>query len=55
MLFTLKIYSFGPKITFKSFFYNERCKEFRKIFTFLSVIHQNFEYNLRILVNFGKF
>ena len=61
MLFTLKIYSFGPKIAFKSFFYNERCQEFRKnqffsnIFTFLSVIRQNFEYNLRILVNFGKF
>ena len=61
MLFTLKIYSFGPKIAFKSFFYNERCKEFCKnqffsnIFTFLSVIRQNFEYNLRILVNFGKF
>ena len=42
-------------------FHNERCKEFRKnqffskIFTFLSVIRQNFEYNLRILVNFGKF
>ena len=60
MLFTLKIYSFGPKIAFKSFFYNERCKEFRKnqffskIFTFLSVIRINFEYNLRILVNFGK-
>ena len=61
MLFTLKIYSFGPKIAFKSFFYNERSKEFRKnqvfsnFFTFLSVIRQNFEYNLRILVNFGKF
>ena len=42
-------------------FYNETCKEFRKtqffsnIFTFLSVIHQNFEDNLRILSNFGKF
>ena len=40
---------------------NERCKEFRKnqffsnIFTFLSVIRQNFEDNLRILTNFGKF
>ena len=59
--FTLKIYSFGPKIAFISFFYNERCKKFRKnqffsnIFTFLSVTHQNFEYNLRILANFGKF
>ena len=41
--------------------YNERCKEFRKnqffsnIFTFLSVICQNFQDNLRILANFGKF
>ena len=45
----------------QSIFYNERCKEFRKnqffsnIFTFLSVIRQNFEDNLRILANFGKF
>ena len=60
-MFTLKIYSFGPKIAFKSFFYNEKCKKFRKnqffsnIFTFLSVIRQNFEDNLRILGNFGKF
>ena len=58
---TLKIYSFGPKIAFKSFLYNERCKKFRKNqffcnnFTFLSVTRQNFEYNLRILANFGKF
>ena len=28
---------------------------FSKIFTFLSVTRQNFEYNLRILANFGKF
>ena len=28
---------------------------FSKIFTFLSVTHQNFEYNLGILANFGKF
>ena len=41
-------------------FYNETFKEFRKnqffsnIFTFLSVICQNFEDNLRILGNFGK-
>ena len=46
---------------FKSFFYYERCKKLRKnqffsdIFTCLSVIRQNFEYNLRILANFGKF
>ena len=50
-----------PKNCIQIIFYNERCKEFRKnqvfsnIFTFLSVIRQNFEYNLRILVNFGKF
>ena len=48
ILFTIKIY-----------FYNERCPKFRKnqffsnIFTFLSVIRQNFKYNLRILANFG--
>ena len=59
--FTLKIYSFSPKIVFKAFCTNERCKKFRKnkffsnIFTFLSVTRQNFEYNLRILANFGKF
>ena len=50
-----------PKNWFQSIFYNERCKKFRKnqffsnIFTFLSVIRQNFEDNLRILDNFGKF
>ena len=50
-----------PKNCVQSILYNERCKEFRKnqffsnIFTFLSVIRQNFEYNLRILANFGKF
>ena len=49
ILFTLKTY----------FFYNERCPTFCKnqffsnIFRFLSVIRQNFEYNLRILANFG--
>ena len=42
-------------------FCNEKYKKFRKnkffsnIFTFLSVIRQNFEDNLRILANFGKF
>ena len=42
-------------------FYNKRCKKFRKnqfsskIFTFLSITLQNFEDNLRILANFGKF
>ena len=60
MLFTLKIYSFGPNIAFKSFF-TTKDAEFREnqflsnIFTFLSVIRQNFEYNLRFLANFGKF
>ena len=50
-----------PKNCVQSILYNERCKEFRKnqffsnIFTFLSVIRQNFEGNLRILANFGKF
>ena len=50
-----------PKHCVQSIFYNERCKMFRKnqffsnIFTFLSVIRQNFEDNLRILANFGKF
>ena len=50
-----------PKNCIQIILYNERCKEFRKnkffsnIFTFLSVIRQNFEDNLRILANFGKF
>ena len=50
-----------PKNCVQSILYNERWKEFRKnqffsnIFTFLSVIRQNFEDNLRILANFGKF
>ena len=50
-----------PKNCVQSIFYNETCKEFRKnnffsnIFRFLSVIRQNFEDNLRILANFGKF
>ena len=50
-----------PKNCVQSILYNERCKEFRKnqffsnIFPFLSVIRQNFEDNLRILANFGKF
>ena len=50
-----------PKNCVQSILYKERCKEFRKnqffsnIFIFLSVIRQNFEYNLRILANFGKF
>ena len=50
-----------PKNCFQSIFYKERCKKFRKnkfssnISTFLIVTHQNFEDNLRILANFGKF
>ena len=50
-----------PKNCIQSILYNERCKEFCKnqffsnIYTFLSVIRQNFEDNLRILANFGKF
>ena len=50
-----------PKHCVQTIFYNERCKKFRKnkffsnIFTFLSVIRQNFEDNLRIFANFGKF
>ena len=50
-----------PKNCVESIFYNERCKKFcknqffSKIFTFLSVTRQNFEYNLKILANFGKF
>ena len=50
-----------PKNCVQIIFYNDRCKKFRKnqffsnIFTFLSVIRQNFEDNLRILANFGKF
>ena len=50
-----------PKNCVQIIFYNEKYKKFRKnqffsnIFTFLSVIRQNFEDNLRILVNFGKF
>ena len=61
ILFTLKIYSFGPKIAFKAFCTTKDAKSFVKnqffsnIFTFLSVIRQNFEDNLRILANFGKF
>ena len=44
--------------TLKIIFYNKRCSKYRKtqifsnMFTFLSVISQNFEYNLRIFANF---
>ena len=50
-----------PKNCVQSILYKERLKKFRKnqffsnIFTFLSVTRQNFEYNIRILANFGKF
>ena len=50
-----------PKNCVQIIFYKEKYKKFRKnqffgnIFTFLSVIRQNFEDNLRILANFGKF
>ena len=59
--FYTKNLSIRPKNYVQIIFYNETCKEFRKnqffsnIFTFLSVIRQNFEDNLRILANFGKF
>ena len=50
-----------PKKCVQIIFYNEKYKKFRKnqffsnIFTFLRVIRQNFEDNLKILANFGKF
>ena len=59
--FSSNIFLIRPKNCVQRILYNERCKEFRKnqfssnIFTFLSVICQNFEDNLRILGNFGKF
>ena len=68
MYFLIKIIVFytkdlfiRPKNCVQGIFYNEKCKKFPKnqffsnIFTFLSVIRQNFEDNLRILANFGKF
>ena len=60
IIFTLKIYLFAPIIAFKSFFTTKHAvfrknQFFSNIFTFLSVICQNFEDNLRILANFGKF
>ena len=61
IIFTLKNIFICPKNCVQIIFYNETCKEFRKnqffsnIFTFLSVICQNFEDILRILGNFGKF
>ena len=68
MYFLIKIIVFytknlfiWPKNCVQIIFYNEKYKKFRKnqffsnIFTFLSVIRQNFEDNLRILANFVKF
>ena len=60
LFYTINLF-IRPKNCVQIIFYNDRCKEFRKnqffsnIFTFLSVIRQNFEDNLRILANFGKF
>ena len=61
ILFYTKNLFIRPKNCIQIIFYNEKYKKFRKnqffcnIFTFLSVIRQNFEDNLRILGNFGKF
>ena len=68
LFFLIKHYTFytknlfiRPKNCVQSILYKERCKKFCKnqffsnIFTFLSVTLKNFEYNLRILANFGKF
>ena len=61
ILFYTKNLFIRPKNCVQIIFYNEKCKKFRKnkffsnILTFLSVIRQNFEDNLRILTNFGKF
>ena len=61
ILFYSKNLFIWPKNCVQIIFYNEKCQKFRKnqffsnIFTFLSVIRQNFEDNLRILANFGKF
>ena len=58
--FYTKNLSIRPKNCIQSIFYNETCKEFRKnqffsnIFTFLIVIYQNFENNLRILAILGN-
>ena len=61
ILFFTKDLFIRPKNCVQIIFYNEKCKKFRKnkffsnIFYILSVIRQNFEDNLRILTNFGKF
>ena len=61
ILFYTKNLFIRPKNCVQIIFYNEKYKKFRKnqffssIFTFSSVIRQNFEDNLRILANFGNF
>ena len=68
LYFLIKIIVFYTKNLFiwakncvQIIFYNEKYKKFRQnqffsnIFKFLSVIRQNFEDNLRILADFGKF
>ena len=53
-VFFNKVYTFG----FKAFFTTKDAKSFVKInflVTFFSITLQNFEDNLRILANFGKF
>ena len=68
MYFLIKIIFFytknlfiRPKNCVQIIFYKGKYKKFRKIqffsniFTFLSVIRQNFEDNLRILANFRRF
>ena len=61
IVFYTKYLFIRPKNCVQIIFYNEKYKKFRKnqffnnIFTFLSIIRQNFEDNLRILANFGKF
>ena len=68
LYFLIKIIVFYTKNLFirskncvQIIFYNEKYKKFRKnqffsnIFTFLIVIRQNFEDNLKILAHFGKF
>ena len=61
MLFYTKNLFIRPKNCVQILSYNEKYKKFCKnqffsnIFTFLSVIRQNFEDNLRILSNLGNF
>ena len=61
IFFYIKNLFIRPKNCVQIIFYNEKYKKFHKnqffsnIFTFLSVIRQNFEDNLRNLANFGKF